>query len=161
MDDTSQADQPIFKALLVPHRSLGGKGFAILMGVLLVLWLSVAAFFWSLGAWPVVGFFGLDLLAVYIAFRLNYRQARQREEVSLSRTSLHIRKVPPSGPAQEFDFNPFWSRFKVERHAEIGVTRMTVEARQKQVGLGSFLNPDDRASFAEAFGAALATAKGR
>jgi uncharacterized membrane protein len=103
----------------------------------------------------------LDVLAVYVAFRLNYRAARAREEVSVSRTVLDIRKVAPSGRSEAHRFNPFWARFSVARHSEIGITQMTVEARGKSVSLGGFLNPDDRESFATAFSRALATAKMR
>jgi uncharacterized membrane protein len=161
MDEKNAADTPFFKALLVPHRSLGKTGFALLMAALLLVWLTVGAVFLSLGAWPVFGFFGLDVAAIYIAFRLNYRAARAREEVSLSRTELHIRKVPPSGKVEEHSFNPFWTRFRVRRHEEIGITDMAVENREKRILLGSFLNPEDRESFAEAFGRALATANAR
>lgn len=153
------ADEPFFKALLTPHRSLGRTGFLILMGALLFGWLVTGAIFLSNGAWPVFGFFGLDVLAIYVAFRINYRAARAREEVSVSRTSLDIRKTSPSGKTQAFRFNPFWTRFQVARHEEIGITAMAVEARGQSVAIGSFLNPDDRESFATAFGRALAKAK--
>lgn len=161
MTQTEAADEPFFRALLTPHRSLGRTGFAILIGALLFGWIVTGAFFLSVGAWPVFGFLGLDVLAIYVAFRLNYRAGRVREEVTLSRTSLDIRKVAPSGKSEEHRFNPFWARFSVTRHAEIGITNMAVVARDKSVGVGSFLNPDDRESFATAFGRALATAKGR
>lgn len=162
MDETNPAvaaDEPFFRALLTPHRSLGNTGFAILMGALLFGWIATGAFFLSAGAWPVFGFFGLDVLAVYIAFRLSYRAARAREEVSVSRTSLDIRKVAPSGKSEAFRFNPFWTRFLVARHQEIGITAMAVEGQGRSVTIGSFLNPDDRESFATAFGRALAAAK--
>lgn len=159
MAETYAADEPIFKALLTPHRSLGRTGFLILMGVLAVGWGALGLFFLSIGAWPVFGFFGLDLLAIYIAFRLNYRAARAREEVSVSRTRLDIRKTAPSGRTEEHLFNPFWARFSVARHEEIGITGMTVEGQRRRVSLGGFLNPDDRETFASAFGRALATAR--
>jgi len=161
MSDTNAVpvDEPIFQALLTPHRSLGRTGFAILMAALLGGWLFTGAIALSSGAWPIFGFFGLDVLAVYIAFRINYRAARAREEVSVSRTSLDIRKTAPSGRTQAHHFNPFWARFNVSRHDEIGITGMTVEARGETVAIGSFLNPDDRESFATAFSRALATAK--
>ncbi|WP_367716325.1 DUF2244 domain-containing protein [Nitratireductor sp. GISD-1A_MAKvit] len=161
MSETNSADAPVFQALLTPYRSLTTRGFTILMGILLLVWLTIGAFSLKIGAWPVFGFFGLDILAIYIAFRLNYRAARVREEVRLSRTSLDIRKVPPSGQAEEHCFNPFWTRFRIDRHDEIGITDMAVEMRDKRVSLGSFLNPDGRESFALAFAKALATAKGR
>ncbi|WP_048645474.1 DUF2244 domain-containing protein [Nitratireductor soli] len=154
-------DAPLFQARLMPHRSLSTRGFAFLMGGVFLIWLTVGALFLKMGAWPVFGFFGLDVLAIYLAFRLNYRAARVREEVRLSRTSLDIRKVPASGRPEEHSLNPFWTRFRVSRHDEIGITGMAVEMQGQSVSLGSFLNPDDRESFATAFGRALAKAKGR
>jgi uncharacterized membrane protein len=154
-----EADAPFFQALLTPHRSLGRQGFLILMAVLTTGWLVTGLFFLAHGAWPIFGFFGLDVLLLYVAFRMNYRAARAREEVSVSRTALDIRKVAPSGRAEAHRFNPFWARFSVDRHEMIGVTAMTVEGQGRQVAIGGFLNPDDRESFAAAFSQALAKAK--
>ena len=154
------ADEPFFRALLTPHRSLGRTGFLVLMCALTFGWLVTGAFFLSHGAWPVFGFFGLDVVLLYVAFRLNYRAARAREEVSVSRTALDIRKTAPSGRSQDYHFNPFWAKFAVSRHDEIGITRMAVEAQGSSVSIGGFLNPDDRESFAKAFSQALVRAKG-
>ncbi len=155
------ADEPFFEALLTPHRSLGRTGFMLIMGALLFSWAVTGAIFLSYGAWPVFGFFGLDVIGLYIAFRLNYRAARAREEVSVSRTALDIRKVAPSGKAGAHHFNPFWARFSVARHSEIGITGMEVEGQGDRVAIGAFLNPDDRESFAAAFSRALSKAKSR
>jgi uncharacterized membrane protein len=159
MSDTKAAEEPIFRALLTPYRSLGRQGFIILMSILGFVWLATGLFFMSIGAWPVFGFFGLDFVAVYIAFRLNYRAARMCEEVTVSRASLDIRKVAPSGREEAHRFNPFWTRFRIARHEELGIVGMAVESAGHQVPIGSFLNPADRESFASAFGRALATAK--
>ncbi len=158
---TFAADEPFFRALLTPHRSLGHTGFAILMGALLFGWAVTGVVMLSRGAWPVFGFFGLDVIGLYVAFRLNYRAARAHEEVSVSRTALDILKVAPSGKSESHHFNPFWARFSVARHAEIGITRIAVEAQGETVPIGSFLNPDDRESFASAFSRALARARAR
>ena len=157
----TSTDEPFFKALLTPHRSLGRTGFMILMGALLFGWTVTGVIFLAHGAWPVFGFFGLDVLLVYVAFRANYRAARAREEVSVSRTAVDIRKVAPSGRSISYHLNPFWSRFAVARQEMIGITSMSVQSRGRSIPIGSFLNPDDRESFAKAFGDALATAKRR
>lgn len=159
--NTPSLDEPFFRALLTPHRSLGKTGFAILMLTLITAWMIGGAFMLAYGAWPVFGFFGLDVLLVYIAFRLNYRAARAREEVSVSRTRLDIHKVSPSGRREDHVFNPFWTRFVVGRHEMIGITGMLVTGQGRTVPIGSFLNPDDRESFAKAFAGALARAKSR
>lgn len=155
----TEADKPFFHALLTPHRSLGRRGFLVLMATLTAAWLVTGLVFLSRGAWPIFGFFGLDVLLLYVAFRMNYRAARMREEVSVSRTALDIRKVAPSGRAEQHRFNPFWTRFSVARHEMIGVTAMAVEGQGRTVPIGAFLNPDDRESFAAAFSQALAKAR--
>lgn len=152
-------EKPIFEALLTPYRSLGQTGFHILMGTLIACWMGVGLLFWSIGAWPIFGFFGLDVLLIYLAFRWNYRAARAREEIRLSRSALHIRQYAASGKVTAHRFNPFWARFNVARKPDIGITGMRVESRDQSVAIGGFLNPDDRESFATAFGTALAEAR--
>ncbi|MDQ0456186.1 DUF2244 domain-containing protein [Rhizobium paknamense] len=159
MDET--ADPPIFAAELVPYRSLGRKGFRILLALSGLICLLYGLFFLTTGAWPIGFFFGLDFLLLYGAFRLNYRAARAREEVTVSRQQLTVRKFTPSGKMTEFLWNPFWARFFVRRHEEFGILSMTVHGQGRQTEIGSFLNPDDRESFAKAFRQALATATQR
>jgi len=149
-------DEPIFSATLVPHRSLGRRGFLILMGAIAALWLAAGIFFLFLGAWPVLAFVGLDFAAILIAFRLNYRSARAYEEIEMSRASLVVRKVTPGGRARELRLNPRWARLEVDRSRDEGVTRVAISARDHRFPVGAFLNPEDRESFAGAFGAALA-----
>ena len=77
--DNDPPEPAIFSALITPHRSLGSTGFLMLM--LLVGGISFVAglVFVIAGAWPVMGFFGLDVLLIYWAFRVNYRRARAYE----------------------------------------------------------------------------------
>lgn len=161
MRETKAADEPFFRALLTPHRSLGSAGFLALMGALGLIWLMTGLVFLRLGAWPVLGFMGLELALIFAAFCLNYRAALAHEEVTVSRTALDIRKVAPSGRTEEHRFNPFWTRFEVARHAEAGITGMAVAGEGRRVAIGAFLPPDDREGFATAFSRALAAAKGR
>ncbi len=157
----TEPDAPIFSALLVPHRSLGRRGFnALMLGLGLVGVLTGIGFVLN-GAWPVVGFFGLDVLLVWIAFRASYRAGRAREEVMVSRLDVAIRQTAPSGRTLEAHYNPSFARFRVSRHEEIGITRMSVHGEGRATEIGRLLNPDDRESFAGAFHRALAAAKGR
>jgi uncharacterized membrane protein len=157
--DVTNRSEAIFHARLTPHRSLGARGFRILMGVIIAIWLATGAVFLSLGAWPIFGFFGLDVLLVFLAFRWNYHAGRAHEEVELSPLHLAIRKHAPSGKRSEHGFNPFWAKFDVKRHEFAGITRMSVAGEGRAVTLGGFLNPDDRESFAQAFAVALRQAK--
>ena len=152
-------DQPVFAAELVPHRSLGRKGFRVVLALTGAVCIVYGIFFMVTGAWPIGLFLGLDFLALYIAFRLNYWAAKAREEVTVSRTSLSIRKFSPAGRMVEHRFNPFWARFRVKRHDELGIVSMHVAGEGRVTDIGSFLNPDDRESFARAFRGALATVR--
>ncbi|NTF32971.1 DUF2244 domain-containing protein [Rhizobium skierniewicense] len=152
-------EQPVFAAELVPYRSLGRKGFRVLLALTGAVCLLYGVFFMVTGAWPIGLFLGVDFLLLYVAFRVNYRAAKAREEVIVSRTSLSIRKFSPTGRMVEHRFNPFWARFFVKRHDEIGILSMHVLGEGRMTDIGSFLNPDDRESFAKAFRGALATVR--
>jgi len=154
-------DEPVFDAVLRPHRSLGRLGFVLLMSITTVITAVHMVIFAKVGAWPVFGFFGLDLALLFGAFWLSYRSGRMREFIRMSRTDLNVRKVSPSGRAVDHQFNPFWARFNIDRHDEIGITDMRISGQGQQTEVGSFLNPDDKESFATAFQRALATIKKR
>ncbi|MBO0661545.1 DUF2244 domain-containing protein [Jiella sp. MQZ9-1] len=157
----ASSERPIFQALLTPYRSLGRAGFTIMMSFFCLVSLVSGLLFWMNGAWPVVGFFGLDVLFLWWAFAASYRSAKAREEVCVTRTDCAIRKTSPRGDVREAHHNPFFARFSINRHEEIGITRMSVDSKNISTEIGGFLNPDDRESFAKAFGDALTTAKRR
>lgn len=159
MDSRNGFDAPILSATLTPHRSLGPAGFALLMAFVGATCFAAGLLFWALGAWPVAGFLGLDAVAVYVAFRLNYRAARVFEEVVVSREAIVLRRVDARGRAGEMRFNPAWVRLEMREAPDEGVTHLAIRSRGRSVPVGAFLNPDDRASFARAFRAALAEAR--
>ncbi|MCF6320836.1 MAG: DUF2244 domain-containing protein [Rhizobiaceae bacterium] len=145
--------------MLTPYRSLSRNGFIVLMSIIGVSCFISGMLFLAIGAWPVMIALGIDVLVIWLAFKLNYRSARRYEEISLWRDEVRVRKVSPSGKATEFSFNPFWAKFMVDRHEEFGVLAMKLREAGRELELGSFLNPDDRKSFASAFSLALAKAR--
>ncbi|URK86571.1 DUF2244 domain-containing protein [Rhizobium sp. RCAM05350] len=159
--EISNEEQPVFAAELTPYRSLGIKGFKVFLLIAALMSLVHTFVFVVIGAWPIVFFFGLDFLLLFGAFWLNYRSARAREEISVSRTDVAVRKFTPAGRMTEHRFNPFWARFNISRHQEIGIVSMQLSDRQRTTDIGSFLNRDDRETFATAFSGALATVKRR
>ncbi|RDL49416.1 hypothetical protein BLJAPNOD_00517 [Ensifer sp. M14] len=160
-DEKFAGEEPVFSAELTPYRSLGFKGFKVFFLIAGLLSLVHAVVFMVIGAWPIVFFFGLDFALLFGAFWLNYRSARAREEVRVSRTDVSVRKFAPSGRMTEHRFNPFWARFKIARHQEIGIVSMSVSDGGNRTDIGSFLNRDDRETFATAFSGALATVRRR
>ncbi len=157
--DNAELEPTIFSALLTPHRSLGSVGFLVLMAVFGGVSFIAGMAFLLMGAWPVFGFFGLDVLLLYWAFRLNYRHAAAYEEVTMTPVALTVRKVSHRGAVREWVLNPLWVKLDKVVHEEFGIERLFLVSRGKQLAIASFLGPDEKASFAKALGNALAEAK--
>src|SRR5882724_1610629 len=149
----------LFSALLTPHRSLNRTGFLVLMGLLCAASFAAGIAFLLMGAWPVFGFFGLDVLLVYWAFRINFRRATATEEITVTPSELRVRRVSHRGHVVEWVLNPLWVQLDQKTHAEFGIERLYLVSRGRHVSIGSFLGPDEKASFAKALLAALQAAK--
>jgi uncharacterized membrane protein len=153
-------DQPkLFSALLTPHRSLNRTGFLVLMGFLSVVSFATGIAFLLMGAWPVLGFLGLDVLVIYWAFRVNFRRAAATEEITVTPSELRVRRVNHRGHVVEWVLNPLWVQLDQKVHAEFGIERLYLVSRGRRVSIGNFLGADEKASFAKALLAALQTAK--
>jgi uncharacterized membrane protein len=146
-------------ALLTPHRSLNRTGFVVVMAFLSVVSFATGVAFLMMGAWPVFGFLGLDVLAIYVAFRVNFRRARACEQISVTPSALRLRRVSHRGHVVEWVFNPLWVRLDREADDEYGLEHLYLTSRGKRVAIGSFLSPDEKASFSNALIAALNAAR--
>ncbi len=149
------APLPKFSATLLPHRSLSRKGFiALMLGVGVVSMVGGAVFV-VMGAWPVTGFFGLDALLLYGAFRLNYRMALLSERVTLEERELRVTRKHPSGKAESWSFNPYWVNFKHTRR-DNAADELSLSSHGRTLIFGAFLSDMEKESFAAALNAALA-----
>lgn len=158
-DNADDLEPTIFSTVITPHRSLPPTGFLVLMMVFGGISFISGMVFLAMGAWPVFGFFGLDVLLFYWAFRLNYRRGDAYEEVRMTPSTLTVRKVSHRGLVREWSLNPLWVRLEKVAHEEFGIERLFLVSRGKQLTIASFLGPDEKADFAKAFGAALSEAK--
>src|ERR1700743_3184156 len=157
--DPEQAEPTLFSALLTPHRSLNRTGFLVLMGFLTLVSFVAGVAFLLMGAWPVFGFFGLDVLVIYWAFKVNFRTAQAREEISVTPTELRVRRISHRGHVAEWVLNPLWVQLDQISHEEFGIERLYLVSRGRRMSIGGFLGPDEKASFANGLRAGLAAAK--
>jgi uncharacterized membrane protein len=159
-NDFDPESQPeLFSALLTPHRSLNRTGFLVLMAFLSVVSFAAGLAFLLMGAWPVFGFFGLDVLVIYWAFRINFRRAKASEEIRVTPSELRVRRVSHRGHVVEFVLNPLWVQLDQKIHAEYGIEKLYLLSKGRRVAIASFLGPDEKASFAKALTAALQAAR--
>jgi len=152
-------DRVLFDAVLTPHRSLSPRGFLVLMAAVCVVSFTAGLFFFLAGAWPVVGFLGLDVLLVFGAFRINYRQARMYETLHLTSPALTVRRVDPRGAETRWRFKPTWLQVLIDDPPRHG-SPLTLRSHGKSLAIGGFLTTEERHDLAEALTAALAEARG-
>ena len=157
--DPVRNEPELFSALLTPHRSLSRTGFLVLMGFVGAISFAAGLVFWLMGAWPVFGFFGLDVLAIYWAFRINFRNGRATEEISVTTSELRVRRVSHRGHVVEWVLNPLWVQLDQQAHAEFGIEKLYLVSKGRRISVARFLGPDEKASFAKALLAALQAAK--
>ena len=157
--DPGPPQPELFSALLTPHRSLNRTGFLVLMAFLSMVSFAAGLAFLLMGAWPVLGFFCLDVLAVYWAFRVSFLRARATEQISVTPSELRVRRVSHRGRVVEWVLNPLWVRLDQKTHVEFGIEKLYLVSKGRRVSIASFLGPDEKASFAKALLAALQAAR--
>ena len=145
----------LFDAVLTPHRSLPPAGFRLLIGALVLIGLGAGIAFLALGAWPVLGFFGLDIALLAWCFRANYRQGRQRERLRLTPDALTVERMSPGGAVEQVRLPPWWLRVEIDQSGDRpGPLTLATHGRREIVG--AFLAPWERVEVADALRRALA-----
>lgn len=150
---------PLFAAFLTPHRALDLVAIKKVIAFFAALAAIPGLIFFAMGAWPIVGFLGLDVLVLYWALTASLKSADAFEEITLWRDELDVRSVSEKGAETLVRFNPFFVRFAAIRDRENRVTALKLSTRERDIEIGRFLTPEDKASFATDFSAALHKAK--
>jgi uncharacterized membrane protein len=142
--------------VLKPHRSLSPRGFAVLMTVYGLINFLMGAYCYDAGAWPVLGFCILNMLLVYVAFRLNYRAALERETIELSSSELSVTSRDVRGRQRRSVFNPYWVRVELtELAGDVAELRLT--SKGKSLIIGRFLSDPERRDLAVTLRSAIAS----
>lgn len=152
--DAPYFDGPLLMdAVLRPHRSWSVKAFKYLLIAVIAVNVAIAVFFSVQGAFPVVGFLGLDVLALWLAFRWNYRAARAAEYVRVSPGRVHVAAIDQNGVATHWVLNPVWARVARDGRGVL------IRDGEGQMRVGAFLSPKECESFARSLSLALHKAK--
>ncbi|MFZ1883782.1 MAG: DUF2244 domain-containing protein [Rhodoplanes sp.] len=155
----SAQEPTIFAADVTPHRSLNGVGFLAVMLVLGGASFVLGLIFLLSGAWPIIGFLGLVVVLVYVAFAVNFRRAAACEQVWVTPSTLNVRRISHKGELAEFTLNPLWVRLHREVDPDFGTRRLILVSRGKSHPIAQFLSPEEKDSFADALSAAIGEAK--
>lgn len=159
MADSSAADETVFAATIRPHRSLSREGARLVVTLVAAAGVISSIPFMIAGAWPVAGYFGLDVLLLYVAFRVNHKRAADFEEVQLTYVDLSLRKISHRGASREWRFNPAWVKIERQEDEDFGLQRLAIVSGATSIDVADQLSPQERAEFARAFEAGLIEAR--
>jgi uncharacterized membrane protein len=149
-DADSPKEVAALDLVLYPNPPLGPHGTTWVLGTAAAVLGVVGLGFWVIGAWPVTGFLGLDLLALWLALRVASKRARRSETIRLDRGVLTVRRHGPDGSLQgETVLDPTWVQVVLDerrRHDPL----LALRSHGRLVPVGRFLAPDERRELAHA-----------
>jgi uncharacterized membrane protein len=145
-----------FVITLRPHRSLTREGFIAVMVLIAIINLIGGLMFFVLGAWPITGFLGLDVLLIWLAFKRNFADARRFETISVEGDAVLLQRFARNGPVSKVEFNRRWLRVELE-YDEIReiVGRLLLRSHGVSHEIASFLGAEERQSLARELRRAL------
>ncbi|NIY75163.1 DUF2244 domain-containing protein [Thalassospira sp. HF15] len=147
MPNVPRSAKPIFRVDLFPPRSLSRRAARNIVLFLAALTTTIGFIFWSVGAWPVIGFLGFDVVLLSLAFYFSFRSARQEERIELAPGNLRVTRISVRGERQEFDFQPYWLRVVHER-GEDEQSALFLRTHGKSLEIARFLGADEKESLA-------------
>lgn len=138
---------------------MGRRGIRAVVVMVAILATIPGIIFFSLGAWPIVGFMGLDVALIWWALAAHQRDGKRYEQVTLWPDQLELKQVDGKGKETLTRFNPFNVKLVIDRDFNERTTGLHLRTRDRDLELGTFLNTDEKSSFAKAFGTALKRAR--
>ncbi len=137
--------------VLTPHRSLSREGFVTVMTIVAVMNLVIGFTFFLIGAWPVIGFLGLDVVLIWWAFTRNFADAQRVEKISVIGDELTLSRVVQDGEQEATVFNRRWVRVELEYDADRELTgKLFLRSHGQNHEIGAFLGAHERQSLAKA-----------
>ncbi|NQW00046.1 MAG: DUF2244 domain-containing protein [Rhodospirillales bacterium] len=148
-------NQERFCLELRPNRSGTLRGIHIIFGFLLFVFVPTGVVFSLLGAWPVSGFMGAELLLLYGALRLNQRASQASERLELTDSLCTVERIDPWGRQRSWQFQPQWLRVDFIKSGDF-VAHLSLNSKGERLNLGHFLSPDEKSTVADHLKRALA-----
>ena len=145
---------------LRPYVSLSRSGFLIVMGFVSVVSFATGIFFATLGAWPVLGFYGLEVVLLYAAFRWTYFRARRCESIEITPERVSIVKISETGHQEKWQCHPYWLKLELSppEHSAEEIGPLVMSSRGEYIRIGDFLAPEERQALYPELRSALAAA---
>lgn len=147
-------DQPILVDLLIePNQSLSHPSFIAIMLTVGIITLGLSIFFLYLGAWPVLGFLGLDLVLLWFAFKLNSRSLKIVERIRMNDKQVMVTRESAQGK-ESWMFNSYWLSVLVKNEPR-GKGYIQLASHGHFINIARYLTINERHELAEQIRSAL------
>ena len=145
--DKSPENGEAIVIMLWPYRSLSLRGFRILITVLAILMSLIGLGFYLIGAWPVLGFLGLEIFIVWYAFKWNYRSGQLVETVAITPQKVDITRTDWRGHSKTICLNGVWIKAELDTK-ENKKCRLYLRQHSNKLEIGAFMPPAEKPSLA-------------
>jgi uncharacterized membrane protein len=152
---SATAEPILFEAVSTPSQSLSARGMRLLCLFSAAGAAVPGGLFLVLGAWPVLGFLGVEVALVLGLVALHRRwAARAWETVQLTGQQLRVVTANGRGGMREAVLQPYWTKVMLEEQPG-GTARLALVQRHRRVEVGGFLSDAEKRDLGEALAAAL------
>ena len=95
------------------------------------------------GAWPVFGFLGLEIVALVALLNYHHKRSYFIERIAITIDDLRVERINPWGRRSEWSFKRHWLQVNLD---EGGQRDCALELRShgRALVIGAFLAPDER-----------------
>lgn len=147
-----------FDATLTPNQALSPRAFLIIMGLVGGMSFLGGIMFLSMGAFPVIGWFGLDALAIWYAFRKNFQNLKEETRVQITAETIRLTHARPGKAEREVRLPTAFTRLSLV-HPPRRPSELRLAHGQTAYVIGRFLSPRERKSLHEAIEKAIHRAR--
>ncbi|MCC7082511.1 MAG: DUF2244 domain-containing protein [Burkholderiales bacterium] len=141
MDDGFAADHPDFSLTAKRNCSLQGAERWRAFWILAVVSGLIGSASVGIGAWPIVPFTGLELAALYVAFRRLARDAGDYERVTIRGDRLIV-ESHTRGRVCRFESNRYWTQVVVRK--DVWSCQIALRSHGREIEFGTLLSEGAR-----------------
>jgi len=137
--------------LLIARRnnSLSKKGSTAVLGSLLLVSVAISVAFAAYGAWLVVPFAGLEMVALIAAFAYIQRHAGDYESIAIEGDRVLVERWETGRPSR-YELNRHWAQVVMHPAGLAGHGVLALRSHGKEIEFGRHLTEDQRQAAARA-----------
>ena len=136
-----------FEILLKPNSSLTGATRILFLGSIFFICSVIGIGFFLAGGIMILPFAGLEIILVYLAFRLSFNWSNQKQIIILSKDHVEVRV---DGLTEFFTWKEFrsFATFNISKDQSME-DKISFRSKGKEIYVGNFLNKEDKEKLKE------------